>query len=100
MQPIEKVLNWLLMSSNNPEEVSLTVKGMLINAIPVIMFIAGLSHINLGQDTLTAIFNNVSIFVQAVLLVVGTGATLYGALRKVWLTIVKPSTDFSTFSHE
>src|SRR3954463_13853819 len=53
MQAIEKVLNWILMSSNNPEEVSLTVKGILINAIPSIMFVAGLAHLNLGSDTLT-----------------------------------------------
>jgi hypothetical protein len=86
---LDKFFNWLLVSSNDPQEVSLTVKGVLLGAVPAIMSVAGVAHLNLGSDALTAFFDVVVGFVQNALAVVASVVALYGAIRKLWLTVFK-----------
>ena len=86
---LDKVFNWLLVSSNDPQDVSLTVKGALLGAVPAIMYVAGVAHLGLGQDMLTAVFDAAVTFVQTALAAVAAAVTLYGAARKVWLTVFK-----------
>jgi hypothetical protein len=90
MRALENALNWLLASSQDPAEVSLTVKGLLISAIPTMMFLSGIAQINLGSEMLTSVVDSFVAFLQAALVVVGTATTLYGALRKVWNTVLRP----------
>jgi hypothetical protein len=87
MNAIENVLRWLLQSSANPNEVSLTVKGLLIGAVPVAMVFLGLAHVNLGQDQLTAVVDAIVNVFQDGLMLISAGATLYGIVRKVWLSL-------------
>jgi hypothetical protein len=88
MNAFEEVLRWLLQSSANPNEVSLTVKGLLIGVIPTLMTIFGLAHVNLGQDQLTAIANGIVAVIQAGLILVSAITTLYGLCRKAWITLL------------
>jgi hypothetical protein len=79
---LDNVLHWIIKCSSDPNEASLTIKGLLISAVPSIMFALGIAHGNLGQDQLTAIIDAFITFVQAVLTVVGALITLCGAFRK------------------
>jgi len=88
MNALENVLRWLLQSSADPNEVSLTIKGLLIGAIPVVMAVLGLAHINLGQDQLTGIVDALVNVVQIALTLFSAVATLYGLVRKVWNTVL------------
>ena len=87
---LSKVLHWIIVSSADPNEVSLTLKGLFLTAIPSIMFAVGIAHLNLGQDQVTGIFDSATAFVQTSLAVVGTAITLYGAVRKAYYTMFPP----------
>lgn len=79
-----KFFSWIILSSRDSEKVSLTVKAFFTGLITVATILAGLSHITLPGDTLTAFADAGVTFVQAILLVVSSIATLYGLARKLW----------------
>lgn len=87
LSALDNVGHWLLSSSSNPEAASLTVKGALLGAVPALMYVFGIAHIGLGQDQLTSIFDGATATLQAVLTVIATSITLFGALRKAWNTV-------------
>jgi len=91
MNAVENALRWLLQSSADPSEVSLTIKGLLIGVVPVLMTVLGLAHINLGQDQITGLVDGLVGFVQAALTLISAIATLWGILRKIWLTVFASS---------
>jgi hypothetical protein len=85
----KKVVSWIVVSSENPSNVSLTLRGVLIASIPVVLNFAGIFiqifglHFQITSPQLTDIFNNVTNLVNISLVLVGTGISGYGALRKV-----------------
>lgn len=94
MNTLQKALNnliaWTITSSNDPADVSLTIKGALLLTVPWIMSVVGFEHWSLGQDQITAVFDAVAAFIQGFLAVVAYAITLYGAVRKVIYTIFPP----------
>jgi hypothetical protein len=90
-QDRRNIVAWITASSANPSEVSLTLKGLLIGAIPAILTISGIANLNLDNATLTSFFDAVVSFVNALLIIVATAMTLWGAIRKVYYAI-KPAT--------
>jgi len=81
---INKFLTWLVVSSANPNEFSMTLKGLLITNIGVIMFILHICNISLSMDQVTNLIGLVTGFCGSALLVVGL-------IRKIYLTIKKPA---------
>lgn len=72
----------VLGSSVNPEEVMLTIKGVLLTLIPVVVMIVGGFGITLNPDDLMAFVNTLfGIFTSCI--------TLYGIGRKIVLKFVK-----------
>ena len=51
------------------------------------MVLVGLTHLNVGQDQLTGIFDAVAAIVQAVLTLIAGVMTFAGMVRKLWITI-------------
>jgi uncharacterized membrane protein (GlpM family) len=84
---LNTLVRWIVFSSEDPSEVSLTIKGVLVGVIPYVMILIGLTHINVGQDQLSAIVDGVSTFVQDALMLVSAAITLFGFGRKLWNTI-------------
>lgn len=83
MQTTEsKLINWLVISSANPDKVALTVKGALIGAIPVLILVASAFHWNWTTDQITQIIEGITAFVSGFLVLVGL-------VRKIFLTIVQ-----------
>ena len=84
---LDKFLNWLLLSSQDANQWSLTIKGATV-AIPTILVFANLAHLQVTSDSLTAVIDAVS----NVVLYIGGGisacVTAYGLIRKLASTIL------------
>jgi hypothetical protein len=88
MQWFDNAVEWIVYSSNDATQISLTVKGALLGIIPYLMIVAGIAHVNVGDSTtLTALVDSIANFVQVALTAVSALVTVYGLARKVFLTI-------------
>ena len=90
MDKVKKVVAWLVVSSENPENVSLALRGLLVSFIPVILnfapFISNMFglHFMITSETLTTIVTNVVNIVNLSLVMIGTAMAGYGAIRKLY----------------
>lgn len=75
---------WLIASSQNPQQVSLTVIGIIALIVSASIFFG---H-PVEQSQLTDIVSEFWLFVQQATAALGTGLTLYGGVRKIVLTIM------------
>jgi len=74
-------------SSVDPEKISLTIKGVIIAAVPVVIAIAGLTRLNLGQADISALADGL---IGAIDLMAKTAAALmivFGLVRKILVGI-------------
>lgn len=81
------IVRWIVFSSKNPAQASLTIKGVLLATVPMAMSLAGLAHIDIGQEQLTDIFDTLAGLVQVGLSLAAIAMTGVGLLRKLWATI-------------
>jgi len=84
---LDNLLHWVLASSANPEEASLTIKGILVGAVPAAMFLIGLAHVDIGSDQVNALVDSVAQFVESFLALVAAAITTYGIARKILISI-------------
>jgi hypothetical protein len=82
---IKTVWEWLVKSSADPNKISLTIKGALSTAIIVL----GYFGITGQQLDVTSIADNSAEVIVQIVAAVTTLTTLYGAARKIWLTLSK-----------
>lgn len=94
-QALKNLIAWVVTSSADPTEVSLTVKGALIGVVPTLMAVAGVAHINLGDGSLlTSLVDALAQFIQVALTLIATAIAVWGALRKVYY-LVAPANSVS-----
>lgn len=87
----KKFIAWILVSSEDPQSVALTVKGAAVAAIPAILFIAGVGHFSgITSDALTQGISDFVTFLQYALYTIGAGVTFYGFVRKLINTFLIP----------
>jgi hypothetical protein len=80
-----KFLHWLVTSSENPNNMALTIKGILGTVISLVLLVSPLVHINVNQDQLTGITDGlVQIFLGFTTLV-SLVAGVVGMIRKIKL---------------
>ncbi len=81
-----------LTSSVDPEKLGLTVKGFLVGVIPVVLLVAGLTHINVGQQDLSALVDGIVNLTVAISTALSGLMVLIGIVRKilVGVGIIKP----------
>jgi uncharacterized membrane protein len=72
-----------LTSSVNPEQLGLTVKGLLVAIIPTVLLIAGLTHLNLGQTDLTSLADAIVEATVAISTAVSAVMVVVGLIRKI-----------------
>lgn len=90
---LNTLARWIVRSSTNPSQESLTIKGILVATIPTIMFLLNVTHLGAGQDmavwqaTLTSLFDTVATLIQLGLTLIAALMTGYGLLRKLLNTI-------------
>lgn len=76
-----KIKNWLLYSSTDPEQIALTVKGLLIASVGSIVTFTSLFGVSLSQDFVLQ-------KIQAAFIVVGSIVAVIGLIRKIARTII------------
>lgn len=84
---MKKIIAWLVLSSKDPQKVSLMIKGILTGAVTYIIFFAGMFHINLVQTDLNQIIEGLVKIIEVALTLFSAIATLVGAIRKVSRTV-------------
>lgn len=70
-------------SSKNPEELSLTIKGMLVMYIPIIITTGNLLGYDLTETQISNYISNFSLFVASAMVVIGFLRKIYFWLKKV-----------------
>jgi hypothetical protein len=78
--------DWLVKSSADKAKLSLTIKGAISTAVVVLGYLGVTGH---GIDSAAAGDSMADLAVSIVALYT-VGVTVFGAARKVWITIVKP----------
>jgi hypothetical protein len=79
-------LDWLIFSSSNPQEVSLTEKAALITALTYGTTLAGFANVQLPNELLTELIGLIVSFVQNLLMFVSIGLGIVGLVRKIVTT--------------
>ena len=87
---MKKLWLWLVMSSEDPTKVALTVKGFLGTVGSVVILLSPLVHLKVGTQQITdAVDIGVQMF-TAFLGFVSLGTTLFGLGRKFYNTFKNP----------
>lgn len=73
---MSKFISWIVYSSENPENFSLTLKGALATLLPVVVLLA--SQLGFALDGA-----NVEALVLSVITIATTAVTLFGLVRKL-----------------
>jgi len=84
---LKRVWAWLVLSSADPNKVSLTIKGALTGLVTMITISAGLAGVQLPSEGLTEAVDAIISFVQFSLLWLSSAVTAWGVFRKVWSSI-------------
>lgn len=90
---MKKLFTWLVYSSENPENFSLTLKGVVASILPIALLLGKQLGFTLDPQFAEA-------FVLSVIAVCTTGITLIGAIRKVINTFSAPKFTFSAAAIE
>lgn len=77
---MNKLVEWIVRSSENPNKASMTIKGILIANIAFIMLIMKLAHVSISETEVYAIIGDVSLLLGSIL-------TVFGLSRKIAITL-------------
>lgn len=87
MSIFKKVWYWLVKSSADATQKSLTVKAFLTGLIPGILFFANVMHLQLDNVVLTQIIDGIAQVIVYVGGAITAVAFVIGLIRKVWTTL-------------
>lgn len=73
---MDKFLNWLVFSSENPNNVALTIKGILLMAVPVVIDMLKQFGVQFAEQRAVDIISSAVIVISSLL-------TLIGLVRKL-----------------
>lgn len=82
---MKKLFTWLVYSSENPQNFSLTLKGAALTILPIALLLV--NQLGFSLDGV-----NAEQYVLSVITVCTTGITLIGAIRKVVNTFLETKT--------
>lgn len=80
---MEKFWNWLGKSSENPEKVAMTVKGILTANIGIIALIV----FSGDTDKAMTVIDQITILISTAITLVGAVQTTFGLIRKIYNTV-------------
>ena len=84
---IKKILAWIFVSSENPQNVSLTIQATVVAVLPTVMIALHLLNIPIPQNEIQAIVSLIEANAVIALQIVAAGVALYGGIRKIYNTI-------------
>lgn len=73
---MKKLFTWLVYSSENPENFSLTLKGAVATILPVVILLA--SQLGFSLDG-----SNIEQYILSAITILTTAVTLFGLIRKM-----------------
>ena len=79
---MQKFITWLVVSSENPENISLTVKGILLMAVPITLTLLSQFGVHFAEDQALQ-------FVSSSVTVLASVLSLVGLIRKLINTFSK-----------
>ena len=83
MEIIKKIWNWLVVSSANPQKISLTVKGVIISLIPILLTLSGIAHLSITSDGITNIASLIANLIDVSFTIIASISIVYGIIRKI-----------------
>ena len=86
MQNFQRIIQWFIFSSRNPEKVSTTVKGVLVWVAAAATVWLGIQNIPLDQNQVTLLIDATINLVQELGKVIGAGMVVVGMIRKIFIT--------------
>ncbi len=86
-----KLLKWLLVSSENPNNVSMTVKGALKTIVSIVLLLSPLLHFKTDEGTLQSIATAIGDVIVAFFAFVSSIEMVVGFLRKLHLSGKNPT---------
>ena len=89
MKKLISLWEWFVISSINPEKISLTVRGIAIACIPFAVILFRTFNIHIGEGLLVDSFDALEKLIIAVGALISASLTLWGFGRKIWQTIKK-----------
>lgn len=84
MANVNKAVGSVLVSSRDATKLSLTVRGLLLQLVPVVMLLAQAYGIGLVEADLVAIIEGVTAIVAMGISLVGLLMTTWGLIRKMF----------------
>lgn len=84
---VKNFLAWLLLSSKNPNDLSLSVKGFLVMYSPALAFGLGLLHLPADASTISQTITFITELVQQAMVMVGAAVFIVGIVRKLIVTL-------------
>ena len=79
---MNKILNWIVLSSENPEKVSMTVRGILLTWVAMALFVSQFLGLDFSEAKASYIVQDVTALVGAVMLAVGLVRKIVNQLKK------------------
>lgn len=79
---IKKTLDWLIVSSANPEEYSMTVKGILLQYVAVVIYMMHTLNVPLTQTLAVE-------YIDMFCTILGGILGIFGICRKIYFAIKK-----------
>jgi len=73
---MNKFLNWLVFSSENPDNIALTVKGIALLAVPAVLTIASQFGLSVQEANVVSVISQAATTLAA-------GLTVIGLIRKL-----------------
>lgn len=94
-QLFDKLWNWIVYSSANPDVVSSTIKWFLPTVANLVVAVFGPARLVFFTTNITSVSDWTITAVQLILLVLTTIGTIVSLLRKIWLTIKGQNVQYS-----
>lgn len=85
---LKSIWAWLVYSSADSRKLSLTVKGALTSIIPFVIVAGNLTNLQLQNEDLENVVDGIVLVIEAGLGLVAAITFIYGAIRKVWRTLM------------
>lgn len=86
---MNKFIDWLMISSANPNKTALTVKGFLIGIIPIFMLLFNFMGIQIGEEQIKETIDGIELLIILVFGIMSLVMTGWGLIRKIYFTFFK-----------
>ncbi len=84
---MKKIITWILLSSKDPNKVSLGIRATGAAFVTYIVFFAGLFHLNIGESELSGLIDALAQLAGLILQSITAVMAIVGFVRKIYSTI-------------